>query len=328
MASITKRGERWRAQVKFDGNRETKTFVTKAAAKAWTIERENAMRQDDGIALAGQGKTFGDALIEYASKVSPKKRGAQWELVRLKLIGRHDIAKRKLVSVRQEHMTAWRDDRLKQVSPSSVARELNLISHVLTTAVKEWRWIAASPLKGVGRPLQAPHRERRISEDELAAILAATGYQRDQLPVSKSERIGVALLLAIETAMRAGELCGIRREHVRGSVVHLPRTKNGTARDVPLSVEAERLLGQLLELGDDPLLGMTPTQLDALWRKARDRAGVVGLTFHDSRHEAITRLAKKLDVLTLARIVGHRDIRMLQRYFNPTNDELVAKLRG
>jgi integrase len=58
----------------------------------------------------------------------------------------------------------------------------------------------------------------------------------------------------------------------------------------------------------DPVFALKSAQLDVLWRKLRDRAGIVDLTFHDSRHEAITRLAKKLDVLSLARMVGHRNL--------------------
>jgi integrase len=65
---------------------------------------------------------------------------------------------------------------------------------------------------------------------------------------------------------------------------------------------------------------------DALFRKCRDRAGIVGLHFHDSRHEAITRLAQRLDVLDLARMVGHRDLKMLQAYYNATAEEIAARL--
>lgn len=61
-------------------------------------------------------------------------------------------------------------------------------------------------------------------------------------------------------------------------------------------------------------------------RQARDRAGLADLHFHDSRATAITRLAKRLDVLELARMVGHRDLRMLQVYYRETAEELAAKL--
>ena len=77
---------------------------------------------------------------------------------------------------------------------------------------------------------------------------------------------------------------------------------------------------------DGPRFDLTSQQIDALFRKARDKSKIENLRFHDSRHEAITRLAKKPDVLSLARIVGHKDIRMLLVYFNETAEELAHRL--
>ena len=66
--------------------------------------------------------------------------------------------------------------------------------------------------------------------------------------------------------------------------------------------------------------------LDALFRKYRDKAGISGLHFHDTRHEAITRLAKKLNVLDLARMVGHKKLNQLMTYYNESAEELAKKL--
>ena len=126
--------------------------------------------------------------------------------------------------------------------------------------------------------------------------------------------------------MRAGEICRLVSEDIdiERRVARLTHTKNGLPRDVPLSSEAIRLI-QVLPVGD-PIFGLSTAQLDALWRKVRDRAEIVDLTFHDSRHAAITRLAKKLDVLALARMVGHKDLRQLQTYYNETAEELARRL--
>lgn len=126
--------------------------------------------------------------------------------------------------------------------------------------------------------------------------------------------------------MRSGEIVGLRWDDVdlEGRVAHLPITKNGSARDVPLSLEAVRLLEALPKA--DPVFDLDSAQRDALWRKLRDRAGVVGLTFHDARHLAVTRLAKKLDVLDLARMVGHKNIQMLMRYYNASASDIAKRL--
>lgn len=136
-----------------------------------------------------------------------------------------------------------------------------------------------------------------------------------------------AFRFAVETAMRAGEIVGLTEDTVdrETRVATLPRTKNGTARKVPLSMAALDLLGDLPKT-DGPLFGLTSQQIDALFRKARDKAGIENLHFHDSRHEAITRLARKLDVLSLARIVGHKDIKMLMIYYNETAEDLAQRL--
>ena len=136
-----------------------------------------------------------------------------------------------------------------------------------------------------------------------------------------------AFLFAMETATRAGEIVGLEWDRIDldARVAHLPITKNGQARDVPLSSEAVRLLQALPRLS--PVFGLTSRQLDALWRKLRDRAAVEGLTFHDSRAAALTKLSHKLDVLALARVSGHRDINMLIRvYYRESAADLAKRL--
>ena len=101
----------------------------------------------------------------------------------------------------------------------------------------------------------------------------------------------------------------------------------GEPRDVPLSARAREIIGQVLPLGHDPIFGLTARQRDALWRKGRERAGIAGLNFHDSRREALTRLSRIYGVLELAAISGHADIGTLRAvYYAPTVEELAEKL--
>lgn len=131
-----------------------------------------------------------------------------------------------------------------------------------------------------------------------------------------NQRVAVAFLFAIETAMRAGEICSLTPKDISGRSAVLQRTKNGTKRGVPLSTRAAQLLKVLPEVAEaEPIFGLTAASLDALFRKAKKRAMIDDSTFHDTRHLAITRLAKKLNVLDLARMVGHRDLRQLQVYY-------------
>ncbi len=328
MPTFVKRKTSWRVQIYVNGIRESGTFSTKAEAATWAAMRETELRvqKKTGITV---GKTCGDAFDRYEREVSPNKRGHRWESLRLKAMTETKIGRVKFGDIKLSDLTAeiigqWRDARLKDVAGSTVNRDLNLLSHVLNTARREWGWIAGSPTKDVRRPKNPAPRDRRITDEEIDRICLSFGFDGSPV-VRKTQSVAAAFLFAIETAMRAGEICALRPEWIDGRVIHLPASavKNGVKRDVPLSKRAIEILALLPK---DKLFDLSSQSLDALFRAGRDRAGVEGLTFHDTRHGAITRLSKKLGVLELARAVGHRDIRQLQTYYNESAADIAERL--
>ena len=204
----------------------------------------------------------------------------------------------------------WPDRRLAEVSAGTVKREMDLLSGVLAIARQEWGYLTENPMAGVRRPRKPPPRHRLGTDREMAALAISPGSDLS----NATARTFHAFLFAIETAMRSGEILSLTWDNIdlKAKVAHLPMTKNGQPRDVPLSREAVRLLEALPYA--DPVFDLTSPLRDALWRKLRARAGVEGLTFHDARHMAITRLARRLDVLDLARMVGHKNISELMTY--------------
>ncbi|MYM32541.1 tyrosine-type recombinase/integrase [Duganella sp. CY15W] len=332
MASIRKTTGGWQAQIAILGTREARRFSTKAEAASWAAELETQIRrqQSTGIDLS---KTVGDAFDRYGAEVSLHKKKTKWEQNRLKFIGEQQINGKSIKSILLQDMSSdlwgrWRDHRLNvdKVETSTINRDFSLISNVYTVARREWKWIATSPTTDVRRLKDPESRNRRISQDEIDRITLASGF--DELKVTKVRQcVGVAFLFAIETAMRAGELCGLTTATINGTVATLLDTKNGTRRHVPLSKRALELLSFLpTRESSDPLFGLTTASLDANYRKIRAAAAVDELTFHDTRHEAIVRLSSKLNVLELARAVGHRDLKMLQIYYNETAENLAQKL--
>ncbi len=319
----------YEAQVAKKGIRKSKTFRTKAQANMWIVETEKDI-------IAGKkeeipDKTFGDLLSKYSEEVSPKKRGARWEMARLNALQRDEIAQVMLTHLEASHFALWRDRRLLNVSAGSVLREINILSHAINTAIKDWGWLKINPLSNIRRPAQPQPRDRLISDDEVDRLLIALGYDYDMPPVTISARIGAALLFAIETAMRAGEIAGLTWDRVDISkrTARLIETKNGTKRDVPLSMEAIRIIKQLSDVPETDcgnIFQLNSSQIDVNFRKAKSRAMITDLHFHDSRAEAITRLAKKVDILTLARISGHKDLRMLQIYYRESAEDIARKL--
>lgn len=342
MASFQKRGDSWRAIVRLKGVTDSATFPRKSEAAAWAFRREAEINA--GARGQVPDKTFGQLLERYRDDVSSTRDGGRWETTRInKLVNgnpdkgaeRDPITLVRLAVLNQTHFGEWRDRRLTSVSPASVRREWNILSAACTKAVDEWKWLAKHPMKGVERPEKPEARDRRISAEESERILFCAGYSRDVPPCTMTARVGSVFLFAIETAMRAGEICALEWKDVqieqryctiKGEVVGSRKTK-AAKRNVPLSREAIRLMEQIPGEREGKVFQISSTQsLDALFRKVRDKAAIDDLHFHDTRHEAITRLSKKMDVLALARMVGHRNINELMTYYNESASDIAPRL--
>lgn len=322
MASIQRRGRSWRAELYKGGKRESETFPTKAQAIAWAHQREAEL-----IGERIPDHTLQQALRRYAREVAPTHKGERWEILRCAAWERLPMAAKRLTAITPADIAAWRDGRLRgaeAVSSGTVRREMGMLRGVFDVAMKEWGWLRTNPFDAVKKPPAPPSRKRRISQDEADRLTLALGYDGGP-PENQSHRVALAFLFALETAMRSGEILGLTWGKVHPKSVDLPLTKNGDARSVPLSARAREILA-LLPRGGETAFDLDPAVRDALFRKARDRAELHDLTFHDSRAEAIWRLSKKLDVMELARVIGHRDLRSLLIYYNASADELADRL--
>lgn len=319
MASYERRGQAWRARVYVNHVRDSRTFRTKAEAVTWANLREAELT---GKALPDH--TLKDALERFAREVAPTHKGERWEVLRCRRMGKDRIAAKRIGSLTTTDVADWRDRRLQTVSRGAVRREMSLLQSVFDVARREWRWLHTNPMDDVRKPTAPASRKRRISQDEADRITLALGYDGGE-PVNTSHRVALAFLLALETAMRSGEILGLTWADVGEKSVALPVTKNGDARSVPLSKRAREILA-LLPRDGDSVFGLQAGTRDALFRKARDKAKVENLRFHDSRAEAIWRLSKKLDVMELARVIGHRDLRSLMIYYSASADEMADRL--
>lgn len=324
MASIRKiAAGKWIAEIRTQGKYLSKVHPTEGAANSWARTEEHRIRGKSDILT---GKTFAQAMQRYAKEVTPAKKGARWETIRLLKIERDDIASMQLTDLRSTDIEDWIDrQKALGLKGSSINRELNLLSAVLTKARKRWKWLEGNPMTDVDRPDNPEPRAKTFSDDQISCILLALGYEGEaKIPRHK---IAVAFLLALETAMRQGEIFGLTWEKVQWDKchLHLPETKNGTSRDVPLSKRAIELL-KSLNPGTGRIFPMPQASAGVIFRRAVALAGIEGLTFHDARHTATTRLAGKLDMLTLARMTGHKDPRQLLLYYNPTAHDIAKKL--
>ncbi len=320
MAYITRRANGWRAQIERNGVRESRVCRTKAEAESWASSVEAEILAMKRGALPR--KTVAEALERYEAEVSASKKGWNWERKRLAQFKREPWADMLLADLRTKHLAEWRDKRLQGVTPGAVRRDITLLRAVMGVAVKEWRWLNVSPFVGLTVPSENKARTRRISPREVRLMCRALGYVTGRVE-TKSQEVALAFLICLRTAMRAGEVLSLTPGDVdlRQRVAHLSDTKNGDARDVPLSRAAVRLFRSWR--------GWTVTNAtrDALFRKARVAAGLDGFVFHDSRAEALTRMSAKLDPFELARVSGHRELgTLLSRYYRKTASEIARKL--
>lgn len=326
MASIRQRGDTWQARVIRKGYPpEVRTFPTRADARRWATEVEAAMQRGQHHANVGtNAQTFREVLGRYAQEISPAKRGGETEAVRIRAIQRNKLAGYALVKLCPEAIAQFRDERLKCVKAGAVIRDLALISSVINHARREWGLTIDNPCELVRKPATPPGRARVLSSGEEARLLAALAPIGRRSPWPR-----IATQLALETAMRRGELLALQWRHVdlvtRAAL--LPLTKNGRSRTVPLSSRAIAILEALPGPREGAVIPMRAQTLHKAFYLAVRRAGLQDLRFHDLRHTAATRMATKLpNVIELAAVTGHQTVQMLKRYYHPDPAALAAKL--
>lgn len=281
-------------------------FPTKTAAQAWANKTEAEILGGESVI---PNLTLDAVFERYGRDVSAGKKGEKWEKARIGLLRRDPLALVRLKEFGRVEVAAWRERRLKEVSAASVRREWNLLNHACNLAVNEWGWLKENPFRLVKRPADGKARKRIATDAEIAVLTERA-----------SPNMRRVIVFALETGMRAGEIAGLSAEDVSGSVAIVRDSKNGTSRDVPLSAKA-------LEQLPAPF-GLTAGSISGLFAKTcRQEPPITGLTFHDLRRTAIVRLSKKLDPMTLAKMVGHRDLKMtLNVYYQADMQEVAKKL--
>jgi len=343
MASITPHKDGYRAQVKVGTERDSQVFRTKREANAWASARETELRASRGKPAADR-HTLAEAFKEYAERVSSKKNGTKWEQNRLAAFVRDfpQYASRTMAQADTPMWAEWRDTRLKgftapsgkkvrAVTGGSVLREINLYRNVFTIARKEWKWIDASPFADMGMPEDGAPRTRRPHPwKEIRPIVRWLGYRTGAAPETKSQEVALAWMVALRSGMRAKELRGLGADTLNlqtgvAKVAHKMQYLTKRPREIPLPKPALRLLRAVAHR--EQCFSVSAESMDALFRKAKNALLIDDLHFHDSRGEALTRLARKVDVLTLSRISGIKDLKLLQEhYYRETSEQIAARL--
>lgn len=323
MATIRPMRGKWQAVVRRKGHPTlTKSFDLQKDAEKWGRQQERLIDSGQWVdRTEAEQTTLGQLLERYAEEVTSTKRGRDVELIRIKAICRSSLAQYSVAAINTRLIAGWRDERLKVVAGSTVARELQLLGHVFTVAIGEWGFgLHSNPVTHVRKPSAPPARDRVLSDAERDALLASCGGARNPW-------LRPVVVFALETAARRGEILSLKWADVH---LETPKAKvDGKTgpRVLPLSPVCIAMLKGLPRSLHGQVFPVSVDALKQAYERAVSRAGVQDFTFHDLRHDALTRLAKRgFSVLELRAISGHTTANMLQRYVSIDAGDLARKL--
>ena len=330
MASFRKRGDKWQARVHRQGAAApvVKTFITKAAAIKWARNVESQL--DLEVFAPKQVMPRLKTVVErYVAEVTLTKKGESQERYRATQLMKTKLADLFMDKITGEVVAKYRDQRLTQVSNNTVRLELAFLSVVFEQSRKEWGLGVSNPVRQIRIPKPGKPRTRRLEAGEEEALLTSCA-------ASGAHYLHSFVVLAIETGMRFGELSGVLWKYVDMDkrTIHLPDTKNGETRTVPLSTRALAAIQILPRSISGRLFTAKPGSIRSAFLIAVQKARACSpegmlqnLRFHDLRHEAVTRLFEKgLNPIEVGMVSGHKTLSMLQRYTHLRSEELVAKL--
>jgi integrase len=326
MASIRKRGQKYEVQVRRSGcTPACKRFHKHADALEWARMMEaKADRSDLPVSSAGlKNITVKDVLVRYRDTVCIKKKSCKTEVYFINALLKTHIASMSLMQVSPAYFYTYREERLKTVKPATVNREFGIYKHAFDVALIEWGVPKFSnPLENIKKLKMNNGRNRRLQKGELKRIEQASSQ-------TKNPYIMPIVYFALETAMRRGEILNIQNHDInyKDRTLHIPITKNGHSRTIPLTARAIEILAAMEVLESNKPFPTTSNAFRLSWERLIARAKIDNLCFHDLLHEAISMFFERgLSIPEVALISGHRSYAMLQRYTHLKAEDIVRKL--
>lgn len=266
-------GSAWQAIVRRKGHpSKSKAFPKKILAERWAAKVETELSEALHVGSLASVTPVKDLLTKYRDEISIRKKGHTVEQYRIATLIEHfgGIILSRLTA---QMVVDYVDERLEEVTSDSVRKELNLFSHAIDTGMALWHvQMPANPVTTARNILRVTHtlkpgnkRDRRPTQEELTILYGS--------------HIGSIVEFAVETAMRRGEILNMRPEHRNGNELHIPITKTGQPRTIPLSRRACKILDE------KPAWDIEPHSLSQAFRRVCEANKIHDLRFHDMRHE-------------------------------------------
>lgn len=326
----------YRVKVRLRGHPvQSASFTRLTDARRWAQAVEVAIRDGRYFkSVEAKRHTLADLIDRYIREVVPNRQANGRNTTRMLKYWRKELGALTLADVtpaliaeQRSKLLGGKTHRGTPRGPATVVRYLSALSHVYTVAMKEWQWVDDSPLRRVTKPKEPRGRCRFLSDDERAALLEACR-------ASQSPSLYIAVVLALSTGMRRGEILSLRWPQVdvaRGHIT-LEQTKNGDRRGIPLAGHAQECLvaASMIPRGDTNLLfpgfnPLNPVDITQPWETAVKKAKLENFRFHDLRHSAASYLAMSgASLVEIAEVLGHRTLSMVRRYSHLTEGHARA----
>lgn len=328
MGTIRKRGEyQFQAQVRRQGyEAQSATFETRKDAEKWVRATERDM--DTGTFIP-RGEAMRTTIAELAERYLneervKKMRGLRQEEQRVNTIivkfGKYNLS-----AVSPSMVAEWARELSNTLKPQTVKHYLSVLGRLYKAATLDFGipLPLGNPVDSVRKPSVNNDRERILSADEHKRLFAA-------LDKSRSKHLKRVVIIALETAMRRGEILSLTWQNIIDEkLAYLPKTKNGDSRTVPLTDKALDVLKVMKNLPrniDGKIFKMSLTAVTEGFQRVVEHAEIEDFHFHDLRHCAVSRFAKVLQIHELAKMVGHKDLRSVMRYYKKDDNDILRKL--
>jgi len=321
---------------------QSATFTRLTDAKKWAASTESAIREGRHFKTAEAKKhTLAEAIDKYLDNVLPQQFTSHEQRTRRPILAwwRDTLGCYVLADLTSAQFAEARDLLVKKpsrkgqtLSPDTIKRYFLTIKAVLKTCVVDWAWLEKSPLDDsrVKLPSLPEGRVRFLEDDERERLLKACKE-------SEQEWLYLAVILAISTGMRQGELLNLHWKEPKTppketawGVIHLDKqaivlhnTKNGEKRRVPLTSLAYQLLKQHAKIRrldttlvfPSPKNPQKPISFKRSWMTALKKADIDDFRWHDLRHCTASYLIMNgASLVETAEVLGHKDLQMTQRY--------------
>jgi len=314
-------------------SRERKTTNRLDLAQKWRVTRKaDALRGE----IRGKKdrlqpivfKNFAKEYLEQWSKVEKQESSAARDQTSINRLNQ-TFGKKLLSEIKRRDVEKYLAVRKTEgKAPATMNRELCCLKNMLRKAV-DWNYLKDNPAWGIKQQRESPPEFEFLTEAEIDALLDHC-----------AEHLKTFFTLAIYTGLRRGELFKLEWRDVdsnksENALLTVRDTKNGDTRYVPMNSTVREALqkhpkrivnGKICPLVFTSPVGNPITDVKKGFAGALKRAGINRhVRFHDLRHTFASHLTmKSVDLRTVAKLMGHRDIKMTMRYTHLAPDHLQA----